>query len=105
MDREELAQVVDRLIAQKPIKASNEQEAAARREELMGNLDRSIRLSILNRLTDEQLDEFDHMLDRDEDTTEDEYERFFQRAGVDLPETVKDVTNYFAQTYLGGADE
>ncbi len=106
MDRSELAQFIDRLVKQKPIKAANAQEEAMKREELMSDLDHSIRLSIINRLNDEQLDEFNDLLDHDEESNEvnDPYAKFFQKAGVDLTQVVTNTLAQFARVYLGGVN-
>lgn len=105
IDRTELAQFVDQLIAKKPLSAASEQEVAAKREALMSGLDRSIRSSIIDQLTDDQLDDFNVLLDHDDEVAEDGYERFFRQAGVDLPQTITNAMVGFARSYLGGANE
>ena len=102
MDREELAQFIDRLVKQKPLNAADPAEAEQQRERLISNLDQSIRLSILNKMNEEQLHQFNSLLDRDDDGAEDAFAKFFQDAGIDLPQTVSNTATRFAQVYLGG---
>lgn len=104
IDREELVRFVDQLVTQKPIDAADQNAKEVAREQLISDLDRSIRLSILNQLSDEQLDELNGLLDRDEanEDVEDEYEKFFQNSGVNVSETVTNTATAFARAYLGG---
>ena len=104
MDREELFEFVDQLVKQKPLNAASQEEENQQREQLMDDLDRSIRLSIVHKMNDEQLDRFNDLLDRDDDAVEDEFTKFFADAGIDLPQTITNVATNFAQAYLGGAN-
>lgn len=102
MDREALAQFIDRLVKQKPLNAATPEEADQKRERLINDLDHSIRLSIVHKMSDQQLHEFSELLDRDDDGTDDAFANFFKNANIDLPQTVTTTARHFAQLYLGG---
>lgn len=116
VDRETLAQFIDQLLVKRPLSASTAEERAEQREQLIGSLDQSIRLSLLNQMSTEQLKEFDALLDRDEETSDEfsaffdhksntldrDYDRFFAKAGIDLKQLITNVLTNFGQAYLGG---
>lgn len=102
VDRETLAQFIDQLTSQKPLPATTPEERNQQREQLISSLDQTIRLSLLNQLSADQLDELNSLLDRDDEIT-DEYDRFFDHAGLDLHKITTNAAVHFGQVYLGGA--
>ena len=101
MDQETLGKFVDELIKNKTLPVENTEELSALREKSMKELDDRIADAIFGSLTDEQATELEQILDRD-DGTEQPYQEFFNRIGLDLEKITADAMQAFAQEFLGG---
>ena len=104
VDRGTLGKFIDELIKQKPLSVNSTEELNAFREKCMKELDNQISDAIFDGLTDEQNKELKSILDRDDDTTE-EYQNFFNRAGINLVRTIASTMQNYAQAFLGGQNE
>ena len=104
IDRETLGQFVDELMKQKPIPANTPEELNSFREKSIKDLDDQIGMAIFNRLTTPQLEEFNQILDRGEESPE-VFQIFFQTAGLDLQKTIGDTMTAFGKQFLGGQNE
>jgi len=100
IDREILERTIDELLKQKPL-AGDAQEQQEIREKLIVSLDKKIGYAIFGQLTEEQKATCSQMLD-DENLSEDDFEKFFAEAGVDVEKTMLEVMKKFAEIYLGG---
>ena len=98
IERETLAEFVDSLIAKKTQPIEN---LDALREESIRKLDNQITQAMFGSLTKKQLDELNIMLDQDE-TDDQAFQDFFNRAGVNLEGVVKKAMQDFGQEFLGG---
>ena len=101
IDRETLGQFVDELMKQKPLPASTAEELSALREQSIKSLDDKIGMAIFSSLTTPQLEEFNQILDRGEESPE-VFQDFFQNAGLDLQKTIGDAMTAFGKQFLGG---
>lgn len=104
IDRDVLAQVVDELMKQKPLSANSAEEVNNIREKAIGDLDEKICTTIFDSLPKEKLIEFNQLLDRDE-TTEEDYQKFFEGTGVDLQTVISEAATSFKDEFLGGGNE
>ena len=102
IDRETLSKFVDELIKNKALPVSTTEELNAKREELIKSLDRQIGTAIFGQFTDEQNDEFNQLLDQDEEITESTYQDFFDKTGINVEETITATMKKFAQDFLKG---
>lgn len=103
IDRQTLGQFVDALIKKKALPVDNPEELESVREDAMKSLDDKISLAVFGRLSEEQNTEFNQMLDRN--ASEDEYESFFNRIGLNVEETITNTMKAFAEGFLGGQNE
>lgn len=101
IDRETLGQFVDELMKQKPLPANTAEELNAFREENIRKLDDEIGMAIFGSLTTLQLQEFNQILDRGEESPE-VFQNFFQNSGVNLQKTIGDTMTAFGKRFLGG---
>lgn len=101
IDRETLGQFVDELMKQKPLPANTTEELNALRETNIKSLDDEISLAIFSSLNKAQLDEFNQILDREEESPE-VFKEFFQSAGINLEETISEAMQRFGAEFLGG---
>ena len=104
IDRETLGQFVDELMKKKPLPANTAEELSTLREQTIKSLDDKIGMAIFSSLTTPQLEEFNQILDRDEESPE-VFQNFFQTAGVDLQKTIGDAMTDFGKQFLGGQNE
>ena len=104
IDRETLGRFVDELIKNKTLPVDNADELNAQREQLIKDLDKKIGLAIFGKLTKEQATELNQLFDQD-DTTEETYQAFFDKIGLDIEQTASEAMKEFAREFLGGANE
>ena len=104
IDRETLGQFVDGLMKQKPLPASTAEELSALREQNIKTLDDKIGMAIFGSLTAPQLEEFNQILDRGEESPE-VFQNFFQNAGIKLEEVIAKAISSFELEFLGGQNE
>ena len=104
VNRQDLARFVDELIKKKPLPVDTTEELEQFRTNAIDSLDDSIGLAIFGQLDDEQDAEFNQLLE-DKKSTEDDFEKFFSRVGLDIDKTVQDTMTSFATAFLaeGGA--
>lgn len=100
IDRQTLGQFVDALIKKKALPVDNADELNNVRENAIKTLDDRIGLAVFGNFTKDQNAEFNQMLDRN--ATEDEYENFFNRIGLNVQETIANTMKGFAREFLGG---
>ena len=105
IDRETLGQFIDELIKKKPLPVDNTEELNNLREESITALDKEIGIAIFGQLNKEQLGEFNEILDREEEPSEEEYKDFFSKNGIDLEKTISDAMQKYAEKFLGGENE
>lgn len=101
IDRETLGRFVDELIKKKPLAVNNPEELNAFREKSIEALDDRIALAIFGGLSDQQNEELNQLLDRP-DTTETEFQQFFERNGLNVEEAVTNTVRVFGREFLGG---
>lgn len=104
IDRETLGQFVDELIKKKALPVDSAEELNNLREESINALDKKIGIAIFTSLSDEQLDEYNAILDRDEESAE-VFEDFFNKSGLDLEKIITDSMQSYAKEFLGGQNE
>lgn len=104
LDRETLSKFIDELIKKKPLPVNSEEELNTLREESIKALDKKVGLAIFNSLSDEQLDEYNAMLDREEESAE-VFDQFFDKAGLDLEKIISKAAEDYAKEFLGGQNE
>ena len=102
IDRETLGQFIDELIKKKALAVNNEEELDRLREKSIESLDYKIGIAIFGQLTEDQNIEFNRMIDREEEPSEEEYRNFFKNVGVDLERTISGTMEQFANEFLGG---
>ena len=101
IDRETLGQFVDELMKQKPLPANTAEELTALREQTIKSLDDEIGVAIFGSLSKPQLEEFNQILDREEESPE-VFQDFFHNANIDLPKIIGDTMQAFSIKFLGG---
>ena len=101
VDRETLEQFVDELMKQKPLPANTAEEINTLREASIKSLDDEISLAIFGSLNKAQLEEFNQILDREEESPE-AFRDFFQSIGINLEEIITDAMQKFSVEFLGG---
>ncbi len=99
VNRQDLANFVDELIKKKPLPVDTTEELEAFRTHTIDSLDDSIGLAIFGQLSEEQDAELNQLLD-DKQSTEDDFEKFFSRIGLDVEKTVEDTMSAFATAFL-----
>lgn len=102
IDREALGQFVDALIKKKPLPVDNLEELNDLRERNITALDDKIGMAVFSQFTEEQNAEFNRMLDRENDPSEEEFLSFFEKAGINLKGTIESAMQEFANGFLGG---
>lgn len=100
IDRETLSELVDGLIKKKPLAVDNTEELDKIREEAIASLDDKIVAALFGNLTEEQDTELNRLLDSD--ASEDEYQEFFDKIGLDMEKIITNTMEQFAQEFLGG---
>lgn len=101
IDRETLGKFVDELIKKKPLPVNTPEELNALRENAIQSLDERIGMAVFGKLSDEQNAAFNQMLDRG-DATEEDFQKFFDDAGVNIDQSISDAMNAFREEFLGG---
>ena len=104
IDRETLGQFVDELMRRRPLPASTPEELDSLREQNIKALDDEIAMAIFGSLNKAQLQEFNQILDRNEENPE-VFQSFFQNAGMNLEEIITDTMKRFGVEFLGGSNE
>lgn len=105
IDRQILGQFVDELIKKQPLPVSNTDELNNLREESIKALDDKICDAVFGRLTPEQDEELNDILDLDEDSSEEVFQNFFQNAGLNVEDIITNTMKEFATEFLGGQNE
>ncbi len=100
-DQEILGQFIDELMKQKSLDTNSPEELNSIREKAIKKLDDKIGMAIFGGLTTPQLQEFNQILDRNEESPE-VFQAFFKNAGVDLKKTIGDAMTAFGKEFLGG---
>lgn len=100
INRETLGKFIDELIKQNPLDIADVDELNRIRESAIAKLDEAIGLAIFSQFTQAQNAEYNQLLDRD--ATEDDYQEFFQRSGIDVDRTIAEATQKFANEFIGG---
>lgn len=98
IDEEILEKIVEQIIAESKIEKSAD-ELASFKKEKMEELDDKIGMAVLGELNQQQLKEFDELLDG-EDDSEEIFKEFFMTAGVDVEEKAKEVIMIFKEEFL-----
>ncbi len=101
IDRETLGRFVDELLKHKALPVDNADELNAQREATIKALDDKIGMAIFGKFTEDQNTEFNQLLDREE-TSEEDYENFFNKIGLDVEQVASDTMKEFATEFLGG---
>lgn len=105
IDRQILGQFVDELIKQKPLPVNGAEELNSLREESIKALDDKICNAVFGRLTPEQDEELNDILDLGEDSSEEVFRNFFQNAGLNVEDIITNTMKEFATEFLGGQNE
>lgn len=100
VDYEVLESFVDELIAKKFPEESPESHQDLRTDSI-DKLGAAINNAVFDRLSDEQIDELDALLEKEE-ATEDTFTEYLASNGIDLKETLEQVFNGFQDEFLGG---
>lgn len=103
IDRETLGKFVDELIKKKALAVNTTDELNELREKAIASLDDEITLAIFGQLDDERIAELSELLD-DATKTEDDFNRFFENAGINVEKTIADAMKEFGEEFLGGED-
>ena len=101
IDRETLGRFVDELIKKKPLAVNNPEELNALREKSIKELDDKIALAIFGSLNEQQNEELNQLLDRP-NTSETEFQQFFEKNGLNVEEAVTNTVRVFGREFLGG---
>ena len=101
IDRETLGKFVDGLIKQKALAVNSPEELNKLREAGIRELDDEIGVAIFSQLTKEQAEEYDKLLDSDEENP-DVFREFFANAGIDVEEAMSEAMKAFGVRFLGG---
>lgn len=101
IDRETLGRFVDELIKKKPLVVNNPEELNNFREKSIKELDDRIALAIFGNLNDQQNAELNQLLDRP-DTSETEFQQFFEKNNLNVEEAVTNTVRMFGREFLGG---
>ncbi len=104
IDRETLSKFIDELIKKKPLPVDSTEELNTLRENSIKALDKKIGMAIFTSLSDEQLDEYNAMLDQNEESPE-VFDSFFEKAGLDLEQIITKAAEDYAKEFLGGQNE
>ncbi|MBP5513080.1 hypothetical protein J6X73_02895 [Candidatus Saccharibacteria bacterium] len=101
IDYETLGKFVDGLIAIKYPQKNAEADLATIREKSIREVNDKIEKEVFGGLTLLQVSDLEHLLD-DPSATEQDYEAFFKKTGVDFEQKVTKTMQSFAQEFLGG---
>lgn len=101
IDRETLGKFVDELIKKKALPVNTPEELNALREQSISALDDKIGTAIFSKLTRPQYDELNQLLD-DNQSTEETFAAFFNRANINVEQTITDTIQSFGTEFLGG---
>ena len=104
IDQEVLGSLVDELIKKKPLAVNSPEELNQYRKSTMESLDDKIGTAIFSQFTKPQGEEYQKLLDR-EDTTSQDFEKFFDNAGIDLEGTITNTMQKFAEDFMGGQND
>ena len=100
IDRDTLEQVVNPLIAQKYPNQSDEAVKDIRDEQIR-KLDDAILDALYGNLDEAQSAEVEALFDHEEENP-DAFKAFFEKAGIDVEQVMKDTIEKFSQEFLGG---
>lgn len=100
LDRSILEGFVDLYINQK-YPGRPAEELSSLREESIQKLDDKIYSSIFDSLNDDQIEDFNRLMDEDSDNPT-AFRDFFKNAGVDLELKIKAAVDAFGEEFLGG---
>lgn len=101
IDRETLGKFVDELIKKKALPVNNPEELNVLREKSINDLDERIGVAIFSKLSKAQYDELNQLLDN-EQSTEETFEAFFNRANINIENTITETVQAFGAEFLGG---
>ena len=102
-DREALGKFVDELIKNKALPVATAEGLNDLREQTIQDLDNHIADAVFGNFTEEQDTEFNRLLD-DDNTSESDYEKFFDGVDFDLNETITNAMKQFATEFLKGGE-
>ena len=102
--RETLEQFVDELMKQKPTAANTPEELNQIREKAIADLDKKIGYTLIRSMDEGQLATYEDLI-HNEETTEEQFEEFFQKAGIDLEKVMTYAVAEFGKEFLGGNNE
>ena len=103
IDRETLGKFVDELIKNKTLPVATAEGLNDLREQAIKDLDDRIADAVFGKFTKEQNAEFNKLLD-DDNTSEEDYENFFNSIGFNLDEIISDTMKQFAAEFLKGEE-
>ena len=103
IDRETLEKFVDELMKKRTLPVNTVEEMNSLKEEMIKNLDDRIGEAIFGRLSEEQLDEVNQLMDQ-EDATEETFREFFDKTGLNIEEIMSDTAEKFSQEFIGGTN-
>lgn len=103
LDRETLGKFVDELLAEK-FPGRNPVELSELRKTNIKALDDRIGNEIIGSLNDEQTEEFNSILERDDDDP-DAFRVFFKNAGIDVEAKISEILQDFASNFLAEGGE
>lgn len=99
-DYETLSKVVDQLISQK-FPGQPQEQLESLREKSIQELDDQIGTAVISSLTKGQLDEFNALLDREEEDPT-VFRGFFENNGIDVSAIITETAQAFSNNFLGG---
>ena len=100
LDRQELEQVADALLAKK-YPGQPAESLSIERENIIAGMDDAVGQAIVNSLTIEQLDTYLNLL-RTEKEDSSVFENFFRESQIDLASIIKGAADNYSKQYLGG---
>lgn len=101
MDQSVLDSFVSELMLQRDFSDKTDEEKTKIKNDAMERLDKNIGLAIFANLNEGQLTEVNKLID-DENTSEESFKDFFERAGINLEEVIKKEVMLFKEEFLGG---
>lgn len=104
IDREVLEKFVDELIGKKTLPVDNIEELNNLREKSVKELDDKIGMAIFGEFTQAQNEEFNQLLDQNNENP-DTYREFFAKHNINIEKITLDTMEAFAQEFLGGQNE
>ena len=99
-DYETLGKVIDQLISQK-FPGQPQEQLESLRENSIQELDDQIGTAVISSLSKDQLDEFNVLLDREEEDPA-AFRDFFEKSSIDLDAIMTKTIKTFSEKYLGG---